>query len=374
MVAASALPARRSEGPPGLRARSDSLPRADRSPRSGRASSTRTADAPVGAGPGSPRIAASPPASPGPADLVDLLAAFAHEPDADCFNEWVMRMVSKVPAWNTPHVRAGTHMLVQRMAQDAGLRAECFGIAREYQGFCVDRPLAGYHRMQAELLASRAAAGELSTAGLHDASVRLFNRHALEAFASEHARRQGRSHESVEAALYLEIQLRDRLALPPVATVMHGAPFAVESIKIDAAVLNRAVAHVRALHRNTAEHGLPAFLAGLGAAEFNPWVEHLRGKFPQDFEDLNQRVGDRLEARTRKLGGTAAAREQAGVECKAQWTRETVGLVARLSRTALAEVGVEVDAGVQCWDMAEWLGSRLHQVLQRLPLPWRGPA
>ena len=86
----------------------------------------------------------------------------------------------------------------------------------------------------------------MSTAGLHDASIRLFNRHALDAFASEHAYRQGEGAESIEVALYLETKLRDRLALPPNAD-MHYDGYAVQAAGVDAAVLERAVVHVQAL-------------------------------------------------------------------------------------------------------------------------------
>ena len=69
--------------------------------------------------------------------------------------------------------------------------------------------------MQAALLASRAAAGELSPPRLHDASIHLFNRHALEVFASKYADKKGVSHESIEVALYLETKLRDAPCVAP---------------------------------------------------------------------------------------------------------------------------------------------------------------
>jgi hypothetical protein len=213
----------------------------------------------------------------------------------------------------------------------------------EAQGDCEDRALDGYHRMQAALLASRAAAGELSPAELHDASIRLFNRHALEAFASEHAFNNWASEENVEVALYLETKLRDRLALPPNADMIYGA-YAEEAAKIKAAVLDRAVAHVQALHREAGSHGLPAFLAGQGGVTFNAWVEHLRKTFPDKFEDLHKEVSVRQEARARELGDTAVAHEQAGVECKELWTRKTIDLVARLTSEALPEAGAAIDA------------------------------
>lgn len=253
------------------------------------------------------------------------------------------------------------------MAQDAGFRAECFDLARDTVGDCEDRPLAGYNHMQAALLASQAAAGELSTAELHDASIRLFNRHALEAFASEYAYRVGWGKESIEFALHMETHLRDRLALPPSAdmAIVLAAIDDDDTEGITDAVLQRAVAHVKALHPKAGSHCLPAFLAGQGGVEFNAWMEHLRSKFPQNFEKLNRQVGDRLEARTRKLGGTAEAREQAGVECKELYARLSTRMVARLTRQALREARGDLDAGAGPGrrGLAQRLAAGLRKVL-----------
>lgn len=277
--------------------------------------------------------------------VIAPLAPFAHEPGADSFKDWVHRMVGEVTAWRrTPHVRDGVDILVQRMERDATFRAECFDLSRDTMGYCQDRAVAGYNQMQAALLGSRAAAGELSTAQLHDASIRLFNRHALEAFAWAHANRVRQSEENLPIALYLETHLRKRLALPPSAD-MGLAEYAGDRGKINCMVRRRAVAHVRALHSKAGIQGLPAFLAGQGSVEFTAWMDHLRSKFPADFEKLNQEVGDHLEARTRELGGTMEAREQAGVECKELWAQLSIGMVARLTPKALREASREPNAG-----------------------------
>ena len=375
--------ARLPEGPPGLRRRSASAESAGISPErnEGLASAARRRSTTLPASPARPGVSFLDPEwlrrQGDIRAVLDPLASFAGEPGADSFGTWVGRMVREVSAWHIPHVPASMHALVVRMGRDTDFRAECFGIARDALGHCGDRVLAGYNHMQAALLASRAVAGELSTPGLYAASIRLFNRHALEAFAVEHAYGARQGDEGLEVALYLEAYLGYRLALPPSAP-MNDAESARIRASLGDAVLAQAVAHVQALHREAGSHGLQAFLAGLGDVEFNAWAEHLRRKFPRHFDKLNRKVSRRLEARASELGGTAAAREQAGVECKEHWARLSIGMVARLTGRILPGIGTDVRALERAGTRRGRLVGRLEALFQSAagclpPLPGARP-
>lgn len=274
------------------------------------------------------------PSSPRPGGQLAAWADFAAEDNAPGFAAWLHRLPDSAGG-DSPEVASGVSELLLRMQNQPEFRRQCFALAADAMGACEDRVAMGFGHMQAALLASRAAAGELSPAQLMDASLRLFNRKALREFAVAHARQAQIAGEELELVLALEIRLRDRLALPQGAREMLNEDFVQSRCEVTDAVLDAALAHVHDRQRDPGAGGLKEFLAGQGRSEFTAWADHLLRKHPDAFTAAQTKAQALHEKVVESLGDAPEADVQAGIESKALYRQEFAEVVWRLTQASL---------------------------------------
>ncbi|HET7865132.1 MAG TPA: NEL-type E3 ubiquitin ligase domain-containing protein [Burkholderiaceae bacterium] len=288
--------------------------------------------------------AAGPSSLPGGSSGPDPWDGFGDEDGAPSFAVWLHRMHATAGG-DSAEVALGMNALLNRMQDQPKFRGQCFALAVDALSACEDRVAVGFGLMQAALMSSRAAAGELSPTQLKEASLQLFNRNALREFAVAHAERAGIPGEELEVALALETRLRGRLALPGGVPGMTYANFAWSQGQVTDGLVDQALAHVQARQQAPGAGGLRHFLAGQDEAGFTPWIDHLRSRHAADFEALNDKVQARHLQLAERFGGSPEAHLQAGIESKTLYRQELADLVWRLTQGSVPEG--ERSAGVQ---------------------------
>jgi hypothetical protein len=283
-----------------------------------------------------PEAAAGPSSRPRESPGPDPWVGLGEGDGAPSFAVWLHRMHATAGG-NSAEVAFGMEALLRRMQDQPEFRRQCFALAVNALNFCEDRVAVGYDQMQVALLTSRATAGELSPAQLRVASLQVFNRNVLREFAVAHAERVRVQSEELEVALALETRLRGRLALPEGVPGMTNADFAQSGGRVTDRLVEQALAHVHARQREPGPGGFRHFLAGQDSTEFTAWVDHLRSRYGDEFDALNDKVQAKHQEVAEAFGGTPEADLQAGIESKMLYSQALTELVWRLTQRSSAQ-------------------------------------